>query len=376
MLICTPSRTSACLRSAGTPPSPSRSIRLYSSSQSCRLIASCRPTRRHAVDRQVGEEDGDHLEQRVGLRERLLEVELRRALAKLVDEARRVAQLRGALAFAFAARSPRPRRRRATAAAMLARDGGGAGDQAERINSDACRIGAGRRGFAATGSAAQNVAPLDRRRAGARAPRDPARLSTMHVFIPDDDDVWSRALVVDERAAISADEGRMFHAPAGAARACTRRSAPRRTRSTRPSSSSPRRSCAALARRGRARAAGRGLARGGEGARDMCAGAEPPARGGRAAQPAPALLRWRATHVHRRHVHRRQPVPSVCLACRCADARPLHAAAIVTLRARAGATRAAPLPLARPHAARGPVARSLARRAGEGGERGGGRGRG
>ena len=31
----------------------------------------------------------------------------------------------------------------------------------------------------------------------------------MHVFIPDDDDVWSRALVVDERAGL-ADEGRVF----------------------------------------------------------------------------------------------------------------------------------------------------------------------
>ena len=32
----------------------------------------------------------------------------------------------------------------------------------------------------------------------------------MHVFIPDDDDVWSRALVVDERAGDHPDEGRVF----------------------------------------------------------------------------------------------------------------------------------------------------------------------
>ena len=93
----------------------------------------------------------------------------------------------------------------------------------------------------------------------------------MHVFIPDDDDVWSRALVVDERAGDHPDEGRVF----------TLQREPLGVHASDPAAKdkvdAAKFELTEAQLRGGSLGAGElalqdaGLARGGEGARDMCA---------------------------------------------------------------------------------------------------------
>ena len=93
----------------------------------------------------------------------------------------------------------------------------------------------------------------------------------MHVFIPDDDDVWSRALVVDERAGDHPDEGRVF----------TLQREPLGVHASDPAAKdkvdATKFELTEAQLRGGSLGAGElalqdaGLARGGEGARDMCA---------------------------------------------------------------------------------------------------------